>query len=150
MAREYALEGLSGTGGPIPLGFPLHLKCCQCSYLGETGAWKLPWNHEASWEKASELEANANLATWSVSLTNASVSGCSIGALGECVSKWALGIPRHCAVLKCCQKSWQAQPCCLLGSSWTGRQMAEPLVWSGNGGAIWEKSGGHISGKSVP
>lgn len=26
--------------------------------------------------------------------------------------------------------------------------MAEPLVWSGNGGAVWGKSGGHISGKS--
>lgn len=46
-------------------------------------------------EKPLALEFNTELATWSTSLADARVSGCSAGAPRECATRRALGIPCH-------------------------------------------------------
>ena len=64
----------------------------------------------ASREKALELEFSTDQATWSLSLADASVSGCLAGAPRECGTERALGIPCHCAPLKCFQRPWPPPP----------------------------------------
>lgn len=80
-------------------GLPVPLKWSQDPYPGRTRPSKLPWGCEASREKTLELEFSPDLATWSMSPADASVSGCSAGAPRECGTKRALRIPYHYAAL---------------------------------------------------
>lgn len=117
---EAPVNTLGGSGaGPGPSttsGFPFHLTWSQGPCPGETRPSKLSWGHEASREKALELEFSTDLATWSMSPADASVSGCLAGAPRECGTKRALGIPCYYATLKCFQRPWPPPPCGLPGS----------------------------------
>jgi hypothetical protein len=84
-----------------------------------------------------------------MSLADANVSGSSAGSLGECGTKRALGIPCHCAALKCFQKPGQLQPAAFLALAGLGGRWQS----HGYGGAREEMSGEggcHFSGQSMP
>lgn len=129
----------TGVGGHWHRSFyssalSFHLKRSQGPCLGGTRPNKLPWGHEAPREKTLELESNTDLATWSTSLADASVSGCSAGAPREC------GTKRHTLSLCGSEMLPGALATATLLPFWlwlTRWQMAAPRVCWGQRGDVW-------------